>query len=128
MHSFIASITASSIKTEELNFSPPWTTLCPTAPISSKLLITPYSGCVNWANTNFIPSSWLFIGSSILRFSPFTVCVKNESGNPIFSKYPFAITLSFSMFINWYLIDELPQFTTKTFILNPPKIIIYWTD
>ena len=116
MHSLMVLITSSVINTEELNFSPPCTTLCPTASISSKFLITPYSGWVNCLNTNWIPSSWFFTSCSILCFSPLTVCVKKESDNPIFSKYPFAIKFSFSISINWYLMDELPQFTTKTFI------------
>ena len=40
------------ITTEDANFSPPCTTRCPTAPISSKLLTTPVSGFVRASITN----------------------------------------------------------------------------
>ena len=43
---------SSVITTEDANFSPPCTTRCPTAPISSKLLTTPVSGFVRASITN----------------------------------------------------------------------------
>ncbi len=43
MHSSRAAITSPVMRTEEANFSPPWTTRWPTASISEALLITPCS-------------------------------------------------------------------------------------
>ena len=52
LHSFIASITSSSIITDLANFSPPCTILCPTAPTSLKSLITPVFAFVSALITN----------------------------------------------------------------------------
>ena len=43
-----------------------------------------------------------------------------EPDTPIRSQRPLAKTCSFSISISWYLRDELPALTTKTFIFYPP--------
>ena len=119
IQSLIASITLSSIITELAKFSPPWTTLWPTAPISSIDFKAPWSGWTRAFNTNSKAFLWSDIGSSIITSSlPVASCFTLEPSIPILSTNPFASTPSFSIFINWYLSEELPQFITSIFILH----------
>ena len=48
VQSSMAFMTSSSMRTEEANFSPPWTTRWPTASISAMLATTPYSALVSF--------------------------------------------------------------------------------
>ena len=82
-HFLIFSIASSSIIADSLKISPPWTTLCPIAFISSKLSITWYSGFVNCFKVKSIASAWLYAGFWISTFLPFALCVINASSSPI---------------------------------------------
>ena len=64
VHSSSAVMTASSILTEQANFSPPWTTRWPTASISFMEVTTPYSALVSLSMTAAMASEWVGIGRS----------------------------------------------------------------
>ena len=70
MHSSRAAITASSILTEEANFSPPWTTRWPTASISPMLLMTPWSALVRASRTAWMASAWVGMAISNTCLAP----------------------------------------------------------
>ena len=65
MQSSIAFSTASSISTDLLNASPPWTTRWPTAPISLMEEITPLSLSATASSTAWMASEWVGMGMSM---------------------------------------------------------------
>ena len=118
LHAVKASSTSGVSNTDSLNFSPPCTIRWPTALISSNDLMAPYSGQVNVFRINSTPTVCSGIAFSRIFFSPLgNVNFRKESGRPIFSIPPCAITSLWSISNSLYLMDELPQFKTKTFIL-----------
>ena len=118
-HSSIYDLTSASIITDLLYFSPPCTTLCPTAEISSIEEITPFFSSTKASKTNFIASLWSAIGCFTIYLSlPSTFWVKTEPSIPILSTNPCASDSSVVISINWYLSEELPQFITNTFIFE----------
>ena len=100
MHSSIAAFTSSVITTEPANFSPPCTTRCPTAPTSSRLLITPVFSFVKASSTNWIASVCVGIARSETSFSPPAGVYTSLPSIPIRSQRPFASTLSVSALIS----------------------------
>ena len=125
-HSSKASITAGVINTESANFSAPWTTRWPTASISSMEEITPNSASTKMSSKILSACLWSKIGSTRSNFSASgRLWVKIASSAPIFSNCPFANTASLSMSMSWYFKEELPQFTTKTFITYPSFLVIW---
>ena len=54
-----AFMTSSVMRTEQANFSPPWTTRWPTASISLMLFTTPYSSLVSLSMTAAMASEWV---------------------------------------------------------------------
>ena len=70
LHSSTAASTSRSSTTDWANFSPPCTTLWPTAPISSRLATTPVFGLVRASSTRRIASVWSGMGVTFLSFSP----------------------------------------------------------
>ena len=118
LHSSIAFITSSLMTTEDANFSPPCTTRCPTALISSSDLTMPWSGLVSASITSFTATVWFGIGVSILTLSfPAGVCMSTLPSMPMRSQSPFASTASVALSMSWYLSEELPQLITKMFIV-----------
>jgi large subunit ribosomal protein L6 len=65
-----ASSTVSSMATERVISSPPWTTRWPTPSISSMLLRTPILGSTRASRTIFIPAVWLGAATSFSILSP----------------------------------------------------------
>ena len=113
-----AASTSGVSRTDSLNFSPPCTIRWPTALISSKDLMAPYSEFVKVFRINSTPTVCSGIFFSRIFFSPLgKVNFRKESFKPIFSIPPWAITSFRSISNNLYLMDELPQFNTKIFIL-----------
>ena len=123
INSLSFSLTSSVTRTDFGKYSPPWTTLCPTAPISSRDCIAPYSGLVKISKTLWRATSWSTISSLKTTFSPLAVLwVIIPPEIPILSTSPFPRILWSSILKTWYLRDELPEFTTKIFIATPKKI------
>ena len=71
-------ITSSSITAESLKYSPPWTILCPTAPISDKSAIAGYSLFNNCSIEKSNASVCVFTGCCKTYFSPPILCVKKD--------------------------------------------------
>ena len=117
LHSSTAFNTSSVNTTEEANFSPPCTTLWPTAPTSDRLLITPVFSFISASNTIWIACLWLGIEASVVSFSPPAGWYTNLPSMPIRSQSPFAKTSSVSELINWNFREELPQLITNIFII-----------
>ena len=112
--------TSSLTNTDFEYFSPPWTTLCPTAEISSIDFITPCFSSTKVFKTKSIATWWSLRSVSTTYLSlPSTFWVKIPS-IPILSTNPCANTASLAISINWYFNEELPQFITKIFILKTP--------
>ncbi len=65
MQSSMALSTAPSMRTDLLKASPPWTTRCPTAPISLMEEITPLSLSATASSTAWMASEWVGIGMSM---------------------------------------------------------------
>ena len=105
-------------------FSPPCTTRCPTAPISSRLLTTPVSGFVQCLDHKL--DCLCMCGHRFVRFFFFLRLSAGKSvfpSIPIRSQSPFASTSSDSALISWNFREELPQLITNTFIFFPPNNI-----
>ena len=119
-HFSIPSLTLWSMMQLWVKYSPPCTTLWPTASISSRERRTPCSGSTSSPSTSFIPSVWSATGLWILCLSfPGTECVISPSSIPILSTRPLAsreCSLSLLISSTWYLIEELPQFKTSIII------------
>jgi len=125
LHASISFNTSSVIMQDFVNFSPPCTTLCPTALISSKDVITPFSLSVSCSSTMPMAVLWSGMAGVVLILSfPAGSWVRAPS-IPILSQRPFASTSSVSESISWYLREELPQLITKTFIFILLYILIF---
>ena len=119
MHFSIFSRTSSSTIAEDEKYSPPWTTLWPTALTSLISFITPVFSSVKADITALIASLWVGMSTSLVIFSHLSLWYVIELLSiPILSHKPLAKTCSFSESINWNLSDELPQFITNTSICS----------
>ncbi len=116
----IFSFTSSVTRVLSAKNSPPCATRCPTAFTSSSEAITPCSASVRASSTRRMPVVWSGMGRcSSKRFLPTGLCVRSPSARPMRSTRPLASRLlpAASMSITWYLIDELPQLSTKMTIV-----------
>ena len=115
--SWRTSFTSGVINVEWANFSPPCTTLCPTALISSRLFTAPYSGFTKMSNTLCKATSWFGRSSSNGYLSPFLVLwVIFPPSIPTLSTSPEHKTSLFSISNIWYLREELPALRIRIFI------------
>ena len=127
MQSSICSMTASSIVTDFVNFSPPWTTRCPTAAMSP-IEVTPgtlESGETSQRSTVSRAARWSRRGA-VLRAVGFPSARRvMRASLPIRSMTPWARVLSafFSMAsrsvsMTWNFRDELPLLRTRTIMAS----------
>ena len=118
--------TSPVISTLSAKRSPPCTTRWPTASISDISFITPYSLWVKALRTILMPTTWSGISSfKSMVYFPTGVCFKVDPSMPMRSTSPLAITFSPSILISWYLMEELPQFTTNTITI---RLLVSYTS
>ena len=70
LHSVMAWITSPVITTEPVNFSPPWTSRCPTTSISEKSFSTPRSGSTSIFNNTPTAALWSGMSTGSFREIP----------------------------------------------------------
>src|SRR5574344_680968 len=93
---------------------PPCTMRSPTASMSSREWIHPFSGDVRVCRTNCTPVLWSGMSHSVLSALGNLVLIKDPA-DPIFSIPPAAMTEWSDMSYSLYLMDELPQLSNNTF-------------
>jgi hypothetical protein len=120
--------TSSSIRTERVNRSPPWTTRCPTASMSARPPSpTPLSSETSQATTYSTAARWsrsaavVFCAAALPARSVSTASPPNRSMVPRASfSSVLCVRRSWSVRTSWNLTDEEPTFSTRTFMRGRP--------
>ena len=123
-HCSIFSITSGVSRAEALKWLPPCTTRWPTADTSDMSLQHPGLGSRGVTPRSVPePRPWPGMGNSRLRFvSPVWVSMASilDSSSPMRLTRPLASTESLAVSRSWYLMEELPQLRTRTFMVVAP--------